>query len=258
MVKMGIKYKVESSFEYQGFPCLGLFYERGHRCGYVGIPPEHPFFEKEDIGQDVEANGGIYFTMHHPKFDKVAGVENYWWIGWDYDHSWDQKDFEAWHTYFPEEMEIELNAGRASRYGRIFSRMASAGDVKGECVGVINQILELSGKSANQSGSPTEEEQKEVAEVSGEEIMGEQKEYKQQCGCQVPVDYSHWQAMKKIMPDYALDSSAEIASALMRVELDKCLAAMFEDISADMGEEKYESVIINLQLRATGIKHEQD
>lgn len=39
----------EKRFEYRGYPCVVLFMDMGHRCGYVGIPADKPLtFDPED------------------------------------------------------------------------------------------------------------------------------------------------------------------------------------------------------------------
>lgn len=53
--------------------------------GYVGLPPEHPFFglTEETLGGEVSVHGGITWTENH-----LPGVEpdGLWWIGFDTAH----------------------------------------------------------------------------------------------------------------------------------------------------------------------------
>jgi len=147
-----MKYKVESSFEYRGLPCLVLFYDRGHRCGYVGVPEGHQLYEmgeRKEYSEDytevemLDTNGGTNFFNHHPKFDEVADVKNYWWIGWDYDHSWDETDGEAWKEYFPEDMQYSLDHGFRFRHAYDgYTRRATIPYVAHECQCVVDQIID--------------------------------------------------------------------------------------------------------------------
>lgn len=58
---------------YEGFvmrivkrePCEKEAYFGGHLCGYVTIPPGHPFFGKEDV--DVTCHGGLTFSTVQEK-----------------------------------------------------------------------------------------------------------------------------------------------------------------------------------------------
>lgn len=40
------RYIVEREFEHAGYKCVVTFNVIGHRCGYVGIPKEHPLYGK--------------------------------------------------------------------------------------------------------------------------------------------------------------------------------------------------------------------
>lgn len=60
------RYIIERVFEHTGYTCVVTFGNMGHRCGYVGIPSNHPLFgkdyndyleiKKSDIG-DREVSG---------------------------------------------------------------------------------------------------------------------------------------------------------------------------------------------------------
>lgn len=41
------RYIVEREFEHVGYKCVVTFNVMGHRCGYVGIPKNHPLYGKE-------------------------------------------------------------------------------------------------------------------------------------------------------------------------------------------------------------------
>jgi hypothetical protein len=56
--------KVQFQDDETGFACLIKRTDGGHLCGYVGVPPNHPAFEKgyDDIHANV--HGGLTFADH--------------------------------------------------------------------------------------------------------------------------------------------------------------------------------------------------
>ena len=59
-----------------------------HWCGYVGLPPEHPWFGKDydQIEPYPEVHGGLtYSDDHKPKHES----DGLWWIGFDCAHAGD-------------------------------------------------------------------------------------------------------------------------------------------------------------------------
>ncbi len=82
-------------FEHLGFPCLVVRVDGGHLCGYVAMPPGHPWHGKDmdDVGADV--HGGITYAQgcrgnvcHVPKPGEPDDV---WWLGFDHAHSGDKR-----------------------------------------------------------------------------------------------------------------------------------------------------------------------
>lgn len=63
----------------------------GYRCGYVRIPPGHPWHGKfyEDIDPDV--HGGLTFAEADTDCGK-GGEDNAWWLGFDCAHAGDAAD----------------------------------------------------------------------------------------------------------------------------------------------------------------------
>ena len=55
----------------------------GHRCGYVGVPTEHPLYGKHYDAPEVEVHGGLTYA---------AGEDGLWWFGYDCAHWADAKD----------------------------------------------------------------------------------------------------------------------------------------------------------------------
>jgi hypothetical protein len=132
------RYIVEREFEHAGYKCVVVFTRMGHRCGYVGIPKEHPLYEKgydehleikkSDLG-DREVKGvfplllacldkdeririDAYFQCHGGiTFADGGENSNYpiesdlWWFGFDCGHAGDKADLSYAIEKFPKQAE---------------------------------------------------------------------------------------------------------------------------------------------------------
>ncbi len=80
-------------FHHLGLPCLIRTNQWGAWCGYVAVPPEHPWYGKSwgDIDADVHG-GGTYAETCNDIVCHVAVTgepDNVWWIGFDCAHAGD-------------------------------------------------------------------------------------------------------------------------------------------------------------------------
>ena len=80
-------------WRHNGLPCLMVRHGMsGHWCGYVGVPPEHPWHGKEysDDAVNVSVHGGLtYANECHGDVYHVAQPgepEHVWWFGFDCAH----------------------------------------------------------------------------------------------------------------------------------------------------------------------------
>ena len=95
--------KVQWTDAATGLACLAKRQpNRGHWCGYVGVPPSHPWHGKSyndlpDYGPNV--HGGLTFSddcQEGPPAETICHVpapgepEHLWWFGFDCAHAWDQ------------------------------------------------------------------------------------------------------------------------------------------------------------------------
>lgn len=79
-----------------GLPCLIVRGPFGGLCGYVGVPPAHPAFEKPYSDMDVEVHGGLtYADFCQPGEAAEKGIchivddgedDRVWWFGFDCGH----------------------------------------------------------------------------------------------------------------------------------------------------------------------------
>lgn len=87
-----------------GLPCLAVRHPQyGHWCGYVGVPPGHPWYGVDWSEPCVEVHGGLTFANRCQEgFDEGRGVchvapgepEPYW-LGFDCAHAWDESPQDA-------------------------------------------------------------------------------------------------------------------------------------------------------------------
>lgn len=83
------------AFEHAGMPCIIHRGPVGAWCGYVAVPPGHPWHGKEmfDDALDARAHGGVTYTntcsgeVCHVA--KPGEPDDVWWIGFDCAHSGD-------------------------------------------------------------------------------------------------------------------------------------------------------------------------
>jgi hypothetical protein len=80
--------KIEKEWEHAGLLCAVVLAREGaHRCGYVRVPPTHPFYKKDYDAPDVEVHGGLTFADIETCTDHADGLG--WWFGFDCAHSGD-------------------------------------------------------------------------------------------------------------------------------------------------------------------------
>lgn len=84
-----------------GFVCLIIRNRMGALCGYVGVEPEHSFFEQKYNSEALNAlkvHGGLTFSDHcqpGPIEQTICHIpapgesDNIWWLGFDCAHAWD-------------------------------------------------------------------------------------------------------------------------------------------------------------------------
>ena len=175
-------FKVESDFEYNGMRCVVLFLSRGHRCGYVGIPKNHPLYgcdysKKSEYLSWFKLNGEpvgkrgilsivgaafdddknefvtpeLYFNVHGGITYAGGGVNSkypiesdLWWFGFDCAHAGDKKDVDALYKYdfVDENMERVLAIDREYFIPNEIVRTQEY--VEQECRELADQLVKIS------------------------------------------------------------------------------------------------------------------
>lgn len=82
-----------------GLPCLIVRGRAGAWCGYVGVPPNHPWYRQDyyDIAE-VDIHGGLTYSdlcMEGSESTSICHIpgpgepDHVWWLGFDAAHAWD-------------------------------------------------------------------------------------------------------------------------------------------------------------------------
>jgi hypothetical protein len=86
------EFKIEKEFVHKGLRCVIVVQGGGYRCGYVGVPKEHPLHNKHyrgEVESTLNVHGGI--TYSNGNGYPVDGDE--WWFGFDCAHAGDARDY---------------------------------------------------------------------------------------------------------------------------------------------------------------------
>jgi hypothetical protein len=85
---------IEKKWDYRGLQCVVVRADLGgrsimkHRCGYVRVPPSHPWHGKFYDDIDADVHGGLTFAAIEPCTHE-DGIG--WWIGFDCAHLGDSQ-----------------------------------------------------------------------------------------------------------------------------------------------------------------------
>lgn len=171
------RYIVEREFEHAGYKCVVIFGSIGHRCGYVGIPKNHPLYgkdysdyleiKKSDVG-DREVSGifpllgacmdedeririEAYFQCHggityagggeHSDYPIESDL---WWFGFDCGHYGDTADLDYAIQKFPSHRkEYQLQKMLKSKYPISGEVIRTEEYVADECKKLAEQLKEF-------------------------------------------------------------------------------------------------------------------
>ncbi len=137
--------KIEKEFEYKGYKCCVIFQNLCHRCGYVAIPKESRFCDVDynEIDCEIMVHGGITYGSRY-MFEH--GDEDYW-IGWDYAHYNDGKDYKAGLEYFNGDEGTLTSIAFMKHSDEMFNcyegHIYTLEEVVEECKNVVDQLIEI-------------------------------------------------------------------------------------------------------------------
>lgn len=121
----------------EGYYGVCVYNGIGHRCGYAGVPEDHPLYGEDYESNDVysiKTHGVITYTGHLHRSSEILECEGYWFFGFDCGHLGDGRDTQA-----------------ATKYGmEIPSGTHPAGTVR-TLEYVVDQVLKLSAQLTPQA-----------------------------------------------------------------------------------------------------------
>lgn len=143
------QYVVEKEFESNGLKCVVVMQLMGHRCGYVGIPKNHPLYRKDEssfrkILGDEDCHGGITFTGGS-KNSSYPIQSDLWWFGFDCDHACDSNDYESAKQLFADDTDAleRIKFYEKDDINFSHSRIRSLEYVENECCKLAYQLSHL-------------------------------------------------------------------------------------------------------------------
>lgn len=131
---------------YHGYYYAILAMNRGYRCGYVRVPPEHPCHGKYygDV-EGIEVHGGLTFGANegHPLWKDCKFPCGGTMFGFDCNHAWDAPDPSLMPNYDKDKHIAEtLMLG----YERGDAVIRTAVYVERECKNLIEQLVAMEKK----------------------------------------------------------------------------------------------------------------
>lgn len=134
---------IEERFTYKGYPCVVLFMPMAFRNGYVGLPKESKFYQKEYDFVPVDCHCGLTYASSglYGQTDKDT-----WWIGFDCGHCCDGFDLEKANEYFKNDKETQQCLTMMKDYHSMLNaehEFRTLDYVKENCRHIVEQIIEL-------------------------------------------------------------------------------------------------------------------
>lgn len=141
-------FKTEIVQEYKGYVLVCNFLDMGHRCGYVGLPKNHPI-ERISVSRADKlfgvCHGGVSYSEPTYNHYPIYNPEVAWWIGFDCNHYADGKDMESVEYYFGKEVrkEAERLSGQKVNSGK---HIYDKNEVIQECMKLADEIEKVISK----------------------------------------------------------------------------------------------------------------
>lgn len=154
---------VEGGGTYKDHEYLIVLNTNGHRCGYVAIPPDHPYsstpeeertlmggrpYKHYDYDSlDIDVHGGLTFmSPDHGLKDLLPMPCTDMWIGFDCGHCYDLADLKMFKKYFGQEQyELKESFFKALDHTDISleQKVREYGYVEEQCHHIIDQLIQV-------------------------------------------------------------------------------------------------------------------
>lgn len=91
-----MEYIIENEVMEDGYHLICVGYDRGHRCGYVGVKPDHPWYGKDytEVEDEIGIHGGLTFSDRREDKDSKFYGEDLWYFWFDCAHAGDRTDLD--------------------------------------------------------------------------------------------------------------------------------------------------------------------
>ncbi len=127
-------------FEAFGFPALIVRGPVGAPCGYVAVPPGHPWYDQGYDDVDVRVHGGLTYSGrcagHICHVPKPGEPDDVYWLGFDCGHSGDLS---------PKFLELMKSSGIAPLTGMYAETYKDVEYVRGEVMKLARQAKDVAG-----------------------------------------------------------------------------------------------------------------
>ena len=154
---------VEGGGTYKDHEYIIVLNKSGHRCGYVAIPPEHPYSQTPEQERtfmggrpykhwdydslDIDVHGGLTFmSPEHGLKDLLTVPCNDMWVGFDCGHHGDMCDVKMFKKYFGEE-ELKQKESFFSAMNHTDINLGQTikeyGYVEEQCQHIIDQLIQV-------------------------------------------------------------------------------------------------------------------
>lgn len=135
------EFKIEKDFMIEGYRCVIVGQNLGHRCGYIAIPKGHEFYGVgyEDI--DIDVHGGWTYS-ENSKWEYPVIANDIWWIGFDCGHYCDGKDLELIKSFGKDSESVKYMLDMESRFPSN-EEVRTIEYVENELIDAVKQIKNL-------------------------------------------------------------------------------------------------------------------
>ena len=139
-------YVIEKEFEHKGLKCVVLLLAIGHRCGYVGVPKEHPLYNVDEMNclSDFSCHGGLTYSGGGENSSYPISSD-LWWFGFDCAHCGDEPDWNSTLKAFPEQYN---QIYQQKMIGKMFHsewKIRTTEYVENECKALAEQLANYEG-----------------------------------------------------------------------------------------------------------------
>lgn len=125
---------IEERFDYEGFPCVVMFFPDGFRYGAVGIPKWHNYYGANLEDMSIICHGGLIYSDYTLCFQKDKYT---YWIVFGCNKENDKIDIEKLKKYYG-----SITKNKAMKHLNQNGTIRDFDYVKRECIGIVEQLIQ--------------------------------------------------------------------------------------------------------------------